>query len=250
MKDTLADRLRTAIADADTSMKRASLGAGLGETAARDIIYERSKQPRLSTIAALAKHLRKPMSYFEEAEDVKSGLITIQPDDDLKIIGIGPPLLVEGLIGGNSPCVDSALDDFALIGVYDATVSAGNGAINDPLQSPDSYHAYRIDWLRSVTSASYDKLAVIRVSGDSMWQTLHDGDHVLVDLTVNKFVKDSLYVLRFYEDEEIMVKRVSRDKGRTLLIKSDNPEYSPRHGVPDEEVQIIGRVIWLGRNIG
>jgi phage repressor protein C with HTH and peptisase S24 domain len=145
--------------------------------------------------------------------------------------------------------VDLNGTSFAMIAVYDIRASAGAGAINDQ-GDPLYYQAFMTNWLRDITTASPGDLAVIRVSGDSMHDTLHNGDHVLVDRTVRHVGRDGIYVLRVQGDE-LLVKRCMRSaRTKLLTIKSDNPIYPSEEGVRDEDVEIEGRVIWLGRNLG
>ncbi|MDR3439858.1 S24 family peptidase [Telmatospirillum sp.] len=142
------------------------------------------------------------------------------------------------------------MEEFALIPVYDARVSAGPGAINESNPAPLHYDAFRREWVHRYTS-SLEKLAVLRVAGDSMESTLYNGDSVLVDMSVARYSRDGLYVIRFSSEDETMVKRLSRQPGPpTLTIQSDNPRYKTWTGIPDDDVCVIGRVLWLGRNIG
>lgn len=139
--------------------------------------------------------------------------------------------------------------EFAMIAVYDIRASAGHGAINDDGE-PLYYQAFMMNWLRDVTMANPSNLAVIRVSGDSMQDTLQNGDHVLVDRTIRHIGRDGIYVLRVSGDE-LMVKRCMRSaRTKLLTIKSDNPVYPTEEGVRDEDIAVEGRVIWLGRNVG
>ncbi len=113
------------------------------------------------------------------------------------------------------------------------------------------HNVFRTDWIKSVTSAAPADLAVMRVSGDSMWDTLHDGDFILVDRTVRRCVRDGLYIIRYSSADELMVKRLVRHPSSGLLIvKSDNGNYGSQLSLPDEDLSIEGRVIWLGRSIG
>lgn len=145
----------------------------------------------------------------------------------------------------------SMIDDFEFLPVYDARAAAGYGCINEDTPEPLHFNAYRLDWLRRVTSAPPSQLAVIRVAGDSNWPTLHDGDHVLIDRSVTRCSRDGLYVIRLLQEDEVMVKRLARDpKTKTLAIKSDNTEYPSFDGVSDDDISVIGRVIWLGRCVG
>lgn len=139
---------------------------------------------------------------------------------------------------------------YAVVPVFDARVSAGPGALNQD-GDPVHHHLYRMAWLREVTSTPPPELAVVRVEGDSMWETLHHGDHVLMDRRVRRIGRDGIYVLGWADEEETMVKRAQRDpRNRLITIKSDNPAYGSWADVADERVRIFGKVIWLGRNVG
>src|SRR5690606_11649037 len=79
---------------------------------------------------------------------------------------------------------------YCLVPVYDARASAGPGALNADKPQPLHHNVFRKDWLASVTNASPKDLAVMRVAGDSMWDTLHDGDYILVDRAVRRCSRD------------------------------------------------------------
>jgi len=82
-----------------------------------------------------------------------------------------------------------------------------------------------------------------------MWDTLHDGDHALVDLSQADPRRDGLFVIRI--DDVLQVKRLSMHPvKRTLTIKSDNPSYPTYDDINPEEVSVVGRVVWIGRNLG
>lgn len=141
-------------------------------------------------------------------------------------------------------------EEFAMVPVYDARASAGAGAINTDT-APVCFSAFRWEWLRRVTQAPTDQLAVIQVAGDSMEPTLHHGDHVLIDRTVTRWTRDGLYVIRYAISEELMVKRLLWvPSSRTFSIRSDNPAYGNTEGVGPDDLSVVGRVLWLGRNIG
>jgi phage repressor protein C with HTH and peptisase S24 domain len=130
---------------------------------------------------------------------------------------------------------------------YDIRVAAGGGAWSEA-QEPDHYILFREDWLRRV-ARSTNTLAVLEVSGDSMWETLHDGDHALVDRSQKNPRREGLYVLRI--DDDLMVKRISMHPvSKLLTIKSDNPAYPTYTDVNPEDVVIEGRVVWIGRSLG
>jgi len=140
---------------------------------------------------------------------------------------------------------------FALVPVYDARASAGPGALNVDRPQPMYHNVFRQDWLKTLTPSSADNLAVMRVAGDSMWDTLQDGDFILVDRAVQQCSRDGLYVIRYQDGDEIMVKRLIRHpSSKLLIVKSDNPNYPSQMSLQDDDLHIEGRVVWLSRSIG
>jgi phage repressor protein C with HTH and peptisase S24 domain len=140
---------------------------------------------------------------------------------------------------------------YVAIGVFDVRVSAGPGALNEDVEEPETYNLFRQEWLHRITNTSANHLAVLRVSGDSMARTLHNGDHVLVDRTVRRVERQGIYIIQDVDTSELQVKRCSRDPRTGLIdIKSDNPEYPSYDGVREDRFTVQGRVVWLGRNVG
>jgi len=140
-------------------------------------------------------------------------------------------------------------DSWALLPVYDARTSAGPAGVNGA--APVRYRsAFREAWVRSVTAAPLDQLAVIAIDGDSMEPTLCQGDAVLVDFAQNQPQRnDGIYVIRV--EGWLQVKRVQLQLGTNrLTILSDNNRYEPQRDVRPDKVAVLGRVIWLGRQLG
>ena len=127
--------------------------------------------------------------------------------------------------------------------------SAGAGALGGD-ERVRAHIAFDPAWLRRIASGTPDQLSVIRVEGDSMAPTLSDGDEILVDRgDGGGRLRDGIYVLRI--DEALLVKRLALNPAaRTVSIRSDNPAYP---GWPDCDlaaVDLVGRVVWVGRRIG
>jgi phage repressor protein C with HTH and peptisase S24 domain len=183
-----------------------------------------------------------------EEEEIKK-LAGVRTGDSLPA-----PTESSRVVGAKLQVIDNIVEfagtSYAAVGVWDIQVSAGHGII--PYDGePEAFNLFRVDFLRTVSRAPLGMLAAIRVSGDSMANTLHNGDHVLVDRTINRVGRDGIYVIRLGADDEIMVKRCARHPGsKTLQIKADNPEYPTYDGIRDEDIQVLGRVVWLGRNVG
>jgi phage repressor protein C with HTH and peptisase S24 domain len=138
--------------------------------------------------------------------------------------------------------------EYAVLPSYAITASAGHGAFAQEGE-PDSYQVLPQQWLKSVTRARLNDLCVIQVAGDSMWETLHNGDHVLVDRSRRTVARPGIYVLD--DQGELIVKRVQKDlQTGHIDVISDNPKY-PKMTVTEEgRLTVVGRVVWIGRALG
>ncbi|MBB4265199.1 phage repressor protein C with HTH and peptisase S24 domain [Roseospira visakhapatnamensis] len=138
--------------------------------------------------------------------------------------------------------------EVAAIPRYDAAVSAGDGSIIGPNAAPLGFQFVEAQWLRAITRASPDALAVIRVTGDSMEHTLVDGDWILVDRTQRRPNREGIYALQV--GDVAWVKRLTLDlRDRRFQIISDNPAY-PVQALAEDDLAIIGRVVWIvGRRV-
>lgn len=137
--------------------------------------------------------------------------------------------------------------DFVPIPAYDVVASAGHGKL---IQRENiRYHlCFQRSWLQRVTSAPASELAIIHVEGDSMEPTLSNGDTVLVDLTESYPRTDGIFVIGY--DDHLMVKRLRIDPVRQrLAIISDNALYSAVEDIAPQALNVIGKVIWLGRRL-
>jgi len=132
-----------------------------------------------------------------------------------------------------------AIDDLALIPVFDIAAGAGSGSY-----AGDIVQILGLEkmWLRSEYGAT-DSLEGIRVAGDSMEPTLRNGDVVLVNRN-DVMPKDGVYVLRIEED--LFVKRLAKLSKSQVEIISDNPSYA-NYIIdlknPPTHFQVIGRVL-------
>lgn len=138
-------------------------------------------------------------------------------------------------------------EEYIRVNAYDIAAAAGAGSVVENNEIANKL-AFKKSWIRSSSNATADDLAVITVSGDSMNPTLYDGDRILVDMTLTSLQNDGIYVLR--NDHMILVKRISLNPVTKLCtIKSDNGFYESWEGCQPADLDILGRVIWMGRNI-
>lgn len=120
--------------------------------------------------------------------------------------------------------------------------SYGKDPIVGTWQFPDGYLS------RSI-GVSAGRARIIEVRGDSMVPTLLSGDRVMVDLDQTLPSPPGLFAL--WDGEGVVIKRVDRVRRSdppAIEIISDNPRHKPYRGT-DEEVRIIGRVVWYARKI-
>ena len=131
----------------------------------------------------------------------------------------------------------------------DIDASAGPGAFNEG-ESASAHMAFEERWLRRLFNGKPGDLSLIRVQGDSMSPTLSDGDDILVDAGDGPArLRDGIYVLR--RDDALQVKRIAPNpSSRRVAIKSDNASYPSWPDCRLGDVEIIGRVVWVGRRLG
>lgn len=139
-------------------------------------------------------------------------------------------------------------DAYARLPLYDIRAQAGRGSLAYDGE-PIGWRVFDLNWIKTVSRAPIEQLKVVEVSGDSMEPTLYKGDHVLVDLGNRAIAQHGLFVLRL--DESLMVKRVQKlFASGTVRIISDNPKYDAEEISEDGRLDVIGRVVWIGRNVG
>jgi phage repressor protein C with HTH and peptisase S24 domain len=152
----------------------------------------------------------------------------------------------EWRLGGPEPL---SVDRSELVRVprLDVGASAGAGAL-DAQDRALGRVGFDKSWLRRLGVAA-GELSLIRVEGDSMAPTLADGDEILVDRADRAArLRDGVYVLRV--DEALVVKRVALSPaGRDLSVLSDNPAYPSWPHCDPASIDVVGRVVWVGRRL-
>ena len=211
MKQDLTDRIRMAIDESGKSMSAIAREIGVTPQAVR-AYKEGISSPSMNRLDALAKATGKSSEWMHlgigEKEDKQEGIISV-------------PLL-------------------------EVRASAGTGCINFSEQVVRRIDFFE-DWLkRNVRYTNRGNLDMITASGDSMEPTISSGDLLLIDHGVNEVLYDSIYVAMV--NGEVYVKRFQKTPSRTLLMISDNKKYQSFELRPEDEIRIIGRVVyyWTG----
>ncbi len=214
------------------NQKSLARAAGLNQTAVRDILIGKSQHPRHDTLEKLAASLECSVIDLLEPGQGRRGRSSGER------LARGQGAAVAG------PSFD---DELVFVATYEVAAGAGEGIVINS-EHVRGRLAFRRDWLRGVTAAGPEELAVIAVRGDSMYPTLADGDTILVDLSQRAPVRDGVYIIRF--GEFVLVKRLLIDPARRLVtISCDNESYPPLSPVDPSDVDVAGRVIWVGRRV-
>jgi phage repressor protein C with HTH and peptisase S24 domain len=203
------EKLTSLMKERGLNPRSLSVAAGLGATALRDILEGRTKNPRIDTVAAIAKVLKV------HPEDLTHNLKLTPPKDYVQI---------------NKNTLE--------IPVFDALVSAGHGASWGEPQIT-GYLPMSRERVKRLTSAPEKNLAYVEIMGDSMEPKLFAGDVVLVDTTPTRGASGSVFIIN--DGEYLIAKELRINPPKATLI-SYNPAYDPIEK-DLSDLKIVGRVL-------
>lgn len=106
---------------------------------------------------------------------------------------------------------------------------------------------YRTDWLNHITRGKPADIFLTKGDGDSMIPTILDGDDIIVNRSEQIIDKqDKIWALGY--GDLVSIKRVMRLPNGRYSLNSDNHAVWPVEAL-EEELRVIGRVIWIGRRM-
>jgi phage repressor protein C with HTH and peptisase S24 domain len=197
----------------------------------------------------LSKLLNRNSAYIQQF--IKRGSPRKLDEDDRRTLaeffGVSEEVL-GGRPGGAVTYTKVPKSNTALVIVpkLEVGASAGAGSLTDDGPAVAQF-GFGEKWLKSMKVHS-DLVSIVQVDGDSMSPTLLHGDDILVDRSQTEHLRDGIYVLRFADT--LMVKRIALNPMAKLIsVRSDNPTYPDWEDCDPEQVQIIGKVVWVGRKI-
>ena len=194
--------------------------------------------------AGLSRLLGRNPAYIQQY--IKRGTPRRLAEEDRRLLAryFGVP---EETLGGPDRAERNA-DGLVRVARLEVGASAGPGALTGDERAL-GHIAFDPIWLRRM-AADPRRLSLIRVEGDSMTPTLADGDEILVDRgDGGERLRDGIYVLKI--EDALVVKRIApHPSGRSLSIRSDNEAYPGWPACDPAAVEIVGRVVWVGRRIG
>ena len=209
------------------------------------VVLERLAAARGVDLSALSRLIGRNPAYVQQF--IRRGSPRQLAEEDRR--ALAQFFEVDEALLGAPPSPPPGEHDLVRVPRLAVDAAAGAGAL--PTSERDSGGiGFSARWLRETARGARDRLAVIQVIGDSMQPTLRPGDEILVDRAdAAEGLRDGIYVLR--ADGGLVVKRLAVDRAaRRIAIISDNPDY-PRW--PDRDlagVDIVARVLWVGRRLG
>lgn len=153
-------------------------------------------------------------------------------------------------IDHNTPA--TANEDSVDVPLLSGSTSVATSAVRALGDEPVKRMLISKRWLKlNVQASAFEYLALLSAMGDSMEPTFSDGSVLLIDRGVSSLKVDGVYVL--CRHDELYVKRVQRMLDGSIVIKSDNPAYSPvslERGSYDD-LLVLGRVLvaWTGKKL-
>ncbi|MBI0520741.1 helix-turn-helix transcriptional regulator [Pectobacterium parmentieri] len=145
---------------------------------------------------------------------------------------------------GITPNHASRVSDSYRVDVLDVQASAGSGTMvsNEFIERIRAIE-YTTEHARTLFNGRpQQNIKVITVSGDSMEGTINPGDEIFVDVSINHFDADGIYV--FVYGKTLHVKRLQMQKDRLVVI-SDNPIYERWHieEADEDQFHVMAKVL-------
>ncbi len=104
---------------------------------------------------------------------------------------------------------------------------------------------FQKDWLEARQICSTKDAVLLDVINDFMQPILSVGDVVLIALKQKEIISGNLYAIRV--GTEIQIRRLERLACGGIRIYCENNFYLPQEIHSCEELEIIGRVCWIGK---
>lgn len=158
---------------------------------------------------------------------------------------------LDWLLAGKGDADGDVLDTpearLVMVPMVEARLSAGTGSFETSGEVLRHY-AFRWDFLHRKGNPA--RMALLRVSGDSMQPRILHNDVVLIDQAQREPVPGRIYAVGV--EDMVYLKIVNAVPGK-LILTSVNPAYAPIEAETGEQladlVRIIGRAVWVGREL-
>lgn len=251
----LVNNIEKRMRQAGFTQKSLALKAGLNETAVRDILKGRSKDPQYSTLNAIARTLKCTIEdlYRGPGRRPDAGL-----SDDKRFWPSGVGAEAQEAGNGNDPAAASPAGEFAADHLFlietEVEGASSPAALSDGRarrHAEAHYWQVPVDAVmgRKTFEGLHSKLRILPVQGDSMAPDFQSGDRVLVNLTDNNPSPAGIFLL--WDGAGFVIRRceiVPNSKPLRLIQRARNPDYGAHEGLL-KDATVCGRVIAHWRKV-
>ncbi|OBX09657.1 hypothetical protein QV08_01175 [Gallibacterium salpingitidis] len=132
------------------------------------------------------------------------------------------------------------INDKVIIEVLNVEASAGNGTTGDLVEVVSRLYYVPEQYYTLFRGINPDGIRVINIKGDSMSPTFNSGDMVFVNIKIQSFDGDGVYIFNY--KNALYIKRLQRI-GEKFLVLSDNKTYKEWDIDDENQLFIQGKVI-------
>jgi phage repressor protein C with HTH and peptisase S24 domain len=226
--ERIAERLE-ALGGRGEGYSQASLARAVGITQPTINALIRNPEAKSKHLHAIARVLKTSVPYLLGETDDPRG----DQDHETALPRMSTKFVVDSL-------------GLTMIPETDNVFALGGGSVTDE-HTHDRRVPFRRSWLSRAVRGGEADVFLTRGHGDSMMPTIMDDDDVLVNRAEREVrQQDRIWALGY--GDLGMIKRVRRLPSGVFQLISDNPAVSPIEAT-HEEMQIVGRVVWIGRRI-
>ena len=121
-----------------------------------------------------------------------------------------------------------------------------HSTIGKNAQTPIIFPITRLDFL---SPSEFHHLRMVDIIGDRMSPSVNHGDMVMIDMSTQNFQGDGVYVISGNSQEIIMCRCLEKFGTRKMTVYYDNQAWPAQEISDPSQLNIIGKVVWIGRNI-
>jgi len=227
IENNLRGRIEDRLAELGRSAIEAATKGGLERNYIRDLIAGKKSSVSQKNLPKVAKGLDWTMTE----------LIAEGRPDSVSVVPDITTILEYDVRGGASYAG-------GVVGEEEVTVDDGGNAITTA--AVRSRWGFPVPFLRDELRMRAGRAHILAIRGDSMVDTLYDGDRAIIDLDDTDVSQGGVFAL-VDDDGTVIVKQVELVRGggsasRHILCTSRNSRYKPFELMLESPVRIIGRV--------
>jgi len=227
----LAERIKARLAALGRSPIEAANKGGLERSYIRDFLNEKKKSIKRKYYVKIAKGLDWTVEQLISTDTIKQDDEHRWNDRELPVVIPEIDVRAGGSYAGGFGQEEADTD------------AAGNTVSRDVVRAEWGIPA---PFLRDELHVRPGRVHILPIRGDSMVDTLFDGDRAVIDLDDTDVSQGGIFAL-VDDNGSVIIKQIELLRGvgsgpRRIRCKSRNPNYEPFELLLDDPVRIVGRV--------